>query len=389
MIINPANRLQQVEEYYFSKKLAQIKQMQAQGINVINLGIGSPDLMPSPKTIKALSSTAKLPTSHGYQSYTGIPQLRQSISNWYLKTYKVSLNPHSEILPLMGSKEGIMHLHLAFINPSDAVLIPNPGYPTYSSSANLVQAKIIPYTLNNKNNWQPNLNNLQQILNTQAVKIMWINYPNMPTGANATLNQLEKIVKFAHKNKILLINDNPYSLILNPKPSSILQIDGAKEVALELNSLSKSHNLAGWRVGMLCGESNYISTVLKVKSNMDSGMFLGIQQAAINALQNSQQWHKAQNTIYAKRKQIACKILNALNCTYSQNQVGMFVWAKAPKSIPNVSHWIENILTQLHIFITPGFIFGTQGNQYLRISLCNTEQKLEEALTRIKEHPIA
>ncbi len=383
MIIPPANRLNTVEEYYFSQKLRQIRELQASGKNIINLGIGSPDLAPAPQVIDALYNTAQQDNTHGYQSYTGIPELRYAMSNWYKRTYKVELNPDNEILPLMGSKEGIMHLSMAFLNTQDAVLVPNPGYPTYSSVSNLLEAKTIYYPLTEKNNWQPDWDFLENT-DLSGVKLMWTSYPNMPTGANGSLSLFEQLVRFAHKHRILLVNDNPYSLILNPKPISILQVDGAKEVALELNSLSKSHNMAGWRVGMVAGSADYISNILKVKSNMDSGMFLGIQQAAIAALQLPLSWHEEQNNIYQSRRYLANQIADELNCTYDAQQVGMFLWAKVPDVVNNVGDFVDNILHNAHVFITPGFIFGSAGERYIRLSLCSPIEKFIEAHQRIK-----
>lgn len=385
MIIKPANRLQQVEEYYFSKKLKQIALMREQGKPVINLGIGSPDLAPSEPTIQALHQTALNPHAHGYQSYIGTPQLRSAIAQFYERTYQVTLNPATQILPLMGSKEGIMHCTMAFTNPFISnVLVPNLGYPSYSAVANLLQANIQYYPLNPHHHWQPDWDYLENI-DTTNTQIMWVCYPNMPTGAPATPQLFERLIDFAQRRKLLIINDNPYSLVLNPKPTSIFQHPQAFEVALELNSLSKSHNMAGWRVGMLCGNESYINTVLKVKSNFDSGMFLGIQNAAAQALtQNTPQWHSQQNELYAQRKKIALEIIQALNCHAEPNQVGMFVWAKTPTEVPDTEQFVENLLQNKNIFITPGFIFGEQaGKNYIRISLCSTPQTLTEALQRI------
>lgn len=382
MIISVANRLQNVQEYYFSRKLREIRTLNAQGKDIINVGIGSPDLMPSPQTINALMETAQLPNAHGYQSYTGIPALREAMSSWYQRTYQVNIDSNGEVLPLMGSKEGIMHISMAFLNAGDGVLVPNPGYLTYSSVSSLVGAKIITYDLDEQNHWQPNWEQLEA-MDLSGVKLMWVNYPNMPTGADASDALFQRLIEFAHRHQLLVINDNPYSLVLNSKPKSILQYEGSKSVAIELNSLSKSHNMAGWRIGMLVGHPDYLHNILRVKSNMDSGMFLGLQKAAIQALQNDSIWHQQQNQIYWKRKVVACQILKQLGCVYNEEQVGLFVWAKIPPSIHDVEAWVDQILQQARVFLTPGFIFGSRGEQYVRISLCCSVERLEEALERV------
>ncbi len=383
MIIQPANRLSDVKEYYFSKKLAEIRKLNAEGKNIINLGIGSPDLAPSDETIKALTETAELSTSHGYQSYTGVPEFRGAISQWMNSTYGIDFNPENEILPLMGSKEGIMHISMAFLNPGDKVLVPNPGYPTYTSVSNLVDAEIEFYDLDENNGWNVDLEALKQ-KDFSNVKLFWLNFPHMPTGAQADNKVLKELIALAKEKEFLIINDNPYSLILNPNPQSIFNLYGAKEVCLELNSLSKSHNMAGWRIGWLTGASEYISTVLRVKSNMDSGMFLGLQKAAIKALSNPMQWHDDQNNIYAERKKLIGEIFDYLNVAYDPNSVGMFVWAKVPDSIESVEKLVDDILYKANVFITPGFIFGSNGDRYIRASLCANEATIKEALTRIK-----
>lgn len=383
MIIATANRLNTVKEYYFSTKLKEIRQLIQAGKPIINLGIGSPDLPPSTETISALQSCAQQSAAHGYQSYTGTPELRKAISHWYKQTYQVGLNYEQEVLPLMGSKEGIMHLSMAFLNPGDGVLVPNPGYLTYTSVAKLLNANIISYDLQ-ESGWLPNFKAIEKQNDLSKVKIMWVNYPNMPTGANATTALFQQLVAFGKKHQILIVNDNPYSLVLNPKPQSILQTAGAKEVCLELNSLSKSHNMAGWRVGMLCGAADYIKAVLKVKSNMDSGMFLGIQKAAVKALQNSPTWHAQQNQQYAQRKQIATQILSTLGCTYQTQQVGMFIWAKIPNTVTDVIQWTDEVLYKTNVFITPGLIFGSAGKHYVRISLCSKLDTFQQALKRVQ-----
>lgn len=383
-MIQPAKRIQGVEEYYFSKKLAEVRSLDSSELRVINLGIGSPDLAPSENAIEALIASAKNPANHGYQNYKGIPQLREAISSFYKKIYSVSLNAETEILPLMGSKEGIMHICMAFVNEGDEVLIPDPGYPTYASVAKLTGAKIVTYQMSEKLNWGIDVEALRK-KDLSKVKIMWVNFPHMPTGRIASKEELKELVDLARKTNFLIVNDNPYSLILNDSPVSILSVEGADDVALELNSLSKSHNMAGWRIGWVAGKKEYIDAVLRVKSNMDSGMFLGLQHAATEALKNGNDWFQKQNSIYQKRQQAASKILDELGCTYSSKQSGLFVWAKAPDHIADVEKWIDEILYGTKVFITPGFIFGETGRRFIRISLCATEEKLNEALGRIKE----
>jgi LL-diaminopimelate aminotransferase len=387
-MIESANRIKNVEEYYFSKKLAEVRGLDTPEWRVINLGIGSPDQMPSANAIDALITSAKNPANHGYQNYKGIPQLRKAIADFYKRTYSVDLNIESEILPLMGSKEGIMHIMMAFVNEGDEVLIPNPGYPTYSSVAKLVGAKTVTYEMKEALDWGIDMDALRK-KDLSKVKIMWVNFPHMPTGRIASRNELKELVDLAHTNNFLLVNDNPYSLILNDSPMSILSIEGASEVALELNSLSKSHNMAGWRIGWVAGNATYIDAVLRVKSNMDSGMFLGLQHAAVEALQSGTEWFKDLNKVYQKRKNAACKILDALGCQYSKKQSGLFVWAKAPEEIKDVEKWIDEILYGTRVFITPGFIFGDAGKNHIRISLCATEEKLCEAKERIEKFMVS
>lgn len=382
MIVKPADRTGNVQEYYFSQKLAQIDRMRREGSDVINLGIGSPDQPPSENTVSALIAEAKKPTSHGYQSYSGIPALRKAFSEWYNKYFHVNLNPDNEILLLMGSKEGIMHISMAFVNPGDEVLIPDPGYPTYSSVTSLVGGIVRKYELSEEKGWLPDLISLEQS-DLSRVKLMWVNYPHMPTGVKGSIDQFEKLVAFSGKHGILLVNDNPYSFILNKEYNSILAVDGAKETALELNSLSKSHNMAGWRIGMVAGHSNYIKTILKVKSNMDSGMFLAMQMAAVEALNNQESWYDTVNCIYIRRRKIVEEIMDLLKCRYDKSQVGLFVWGRIPENIPDCESYIEEILTKTYVFITPGFIFGKNGERYIRISLCATEARLNEAKNRI------
>ena len=382
-MIKQSNRLNSVEEYYFSKKLREVSKMIESGDSVINMGVGSPDLFPSNDVVNQIKNSLSEPLAHKYQSYQGIPELRDAISKFYDKFFGVKLNPSNEILPLMGSKEGIMHISLAFLNPGDEVLIPNPGYPTYLSVTKLVEASPVFYNLSEKNNWFPNISELEK-LNLSKVKIMWVNYPHMPTGASADTKQFEKLLKFAQTHNILLVNDNPYSFILNDSYLSLLKIKGSRDSVLELNSLSKSFNMSGWRVGMLVGSSENISKVLKVKSNMDSGMFYGIQKGAIAALNLNESWFKNLNKIYLSRRKLIWKIADKLNCSYDKNSKGLFVWAKLPASIKSSESFIDSLLKQKKIFVAPGTIFGSKGEGYIRFSLCIDENKINEALKRIE-----
>lgn len=382
MIIPTANRLQNVKEYYFSIKLQEIRRMREAGLDVINMGIGSPDLMPSITTVEALHQSALQPSHHGYQPYQGIPELRKAIAHWYAQQYGVTLDPAGEVLPLMGSKEGITHLSLTFLNPGDEVLVPELGYPAYTSVSNMVEARIRTYPLREED-WQLDLKAMRKE-DYSKVKLMWLNYPHMPTGTPAQPEVLQQIIQLAQERKFLVCHDNPYSLVLNrAKPLSILSLPGAKEVCLELNSLSKSHNMAGWRVGWICGASAYLSEVLKIKSNVDSGMFRPIQDAAVQALQNSDAWHEERNQIYAERRALAFQLLDALACTYRKEQEGMFLWAKIPDKIATSEKFVDSILEKYHVFITPGFIFGAKGDRYIRVSLCNQNNILEEAINRV------
>ncbi len=380
--IKSSDRTTLVQEYYFSRKLKEIDEMRKTGIDVINLGIGNPDRMPSLNTIQTLTETAAQAGRHGYQSYIGIPSLRQGFADWYKKYFNVTLNPANEILPLMGSKEGIMHISMAYLNPGDEALVPDPGYPTYSAVTKIAGGHVRTYNLTEKNNWLPDLKSLEQ-QDLSKVKIMWINYPHMPSGAKATKKIFEELVAFAHKHNILLCNDNPYSFILNTEHLSILSVDGAKEIALELNSLSKSHNMAGWRIGMVAGHSEYIGQVLKIKSNMDSGMFMPLQLAAAEALKNPDEWYQDINIVYKKRRTITEEIMDILNCTYDANQVGLFVWGKISSVYSNAEQLADKILQEAHVFITPGSIFGKNGEQYIRISLCSDEETLLRAKQKI------
>jgi len=381
-MIEVANRLKNVEEYYFSKKLRQVGLLKSQGKPIINLGIGSPDLNPPERVLNALVETFNEDGAHKYQSYQGIPELREAIADFYNNQFNVALSPLTEVLPLMGSKEGILHISMAFLNQGDEVLIPNPGYPTYESVTNLVGATPVFYDLNEDSGWLPNLVALEK-RGLEKVKLMWVNYPHMPTGTLATNKLFEDLITFAKRHDILIINDNPYSFILNKYPRSILKYKGASEVCLELNSLSKTFNMAGWRVGMLVGKSEYLKAVLRVKSNMDSGMFLGIQKGAIEALYCSDMWYLSLNSVYEQRREIVWKIADALKCTYNKRAAGLFVWAKLPEYL-DAEEYIDLILKEKSIFITPGTIFGSNGKGYIRISLCAPQEELEEALARLK-----
>ena len=380
--IKPSSRTELVQEYYFSLKLKQIDEMRKAGLDIINLGIGSPDLPPAPEVITKLGDAAKLPNVHGYQSYNGIPALRNAFAEWYEKYFHVTLNPATEILPLIGSKEGIMHISMAFVNEGDEVLVPNPGYPTYTSVSKLVGGIVHPYKLDEKNNWHPNLDELENS-DLSKVKIMWVNYPHMPTGTKGSKKLFEDLIAFAHKHSILLVNDNPYSFILNDEHLSLLSVDGAKEVALELNSMSKSHNMAGWRIGMVAGHAEYIQSIVKVKSNMDSGMFQPMQLAAVEALKSNDEWYADNNKIYGNRRKLVEDIMHKLKCTFDTSQTGLFVWGKIPAKYSNGEELTEEILHKAHVFITPGMVFGDQGNQYVRISLCANEQMLKKAHERL------
>jgi len=376
-----AKRIAIVEEYYFSSKLREVRQLISEGKPIINMGIGSPDMAPSKSVIEAIQNAVTDENAHQYQSYQGLPELRNGMADFYKNNFQVQLNSNSEILPLMGSKEGIMHISLAFLNEGDAVLIPNPGYPTYTSVTKLVGATPVFYDLIENNNWEPDFKKLEQ-QDLSKVKMMWVSYPHMPTGATGSLSLFEKTVAFAKKHQILVINDNPYSFVLNGNPISILQVNGAKEVALELNSLSKTYNMAGWRVGMVSGKSEFIDAVLKVKSNMDSGMFYGIQKGAIEALKLDKSWFEAQNLIYQKRRNLTFELAKKLGCTYDENAVGLFVWAKLPLEIASAEDFVDKILYEKDIFITPGTIFGSNGEGYIRFSLCVKEEKIREAILR-------
>ena len=383
--IVPANRIGNVQEYYFSVKLKEIAQMNAQGADVINLGIGSPDLPPAKEVTDTLAAEAANPKGHGYQPYVGIPQLREAFAQWYKKWYNVELNPANEVLPLMGSKEGIMHISMAFVNEGDGVLVPNPGYPTYSSVSKLVGADIISYNLKAKQDWQPDLEQLEAQhaageINLDKVKLMWCNYPNMPTGANGSRGLFEKLVAFGKKYNIIICHDNPYSFILNDNPISILEVEGAKDICIELNSMSKSHNMPGWRIGMLASNCKFVEWILRVKSNMDSGMFRAMQLAAVQALNAPKSWYEQMNRVYAARKALAQEILEKVGAEVAPGQVGLFLWGKVAGKGVEIC---DAVLYKAKVVITPGFIFGSNGENYIRISLCANEETLAKALERI------
>lgn len=383
MFIEVAKRLQHTEEYYFSKKLREIDELNKNGAKVINLGIGSPDLPPHPTVIETLSNYASLPNTHAYQSYKGVPALRSAIASWYDKYYQVKLNPDTEVLPLIGSKEGIMHICMTYLQEGDEALIPNPGYPTYSSAVRLTGAKGVYYGLQEANGWLPDLEALAK-QDLSKVKLMWVNYPHMPTGAKADKAFFKDLITFAKTHRILLCHDNPYSFILTEQPTSLMSIEGAKDVALELNSLSKSSNMAGWRVGMLVGHQDRINEIMRFKSNMDSGMFLPLQMAATAALALDEEWYAKLNKIYRGRRQKVYELLQTLHCDFDESQVGLFVWAKVPTSYKDGYELSDEVLKRAAVFITPGGIFGSAGQQYVRVSLCTTEAVLQEAIDRIK-----
>ena len=384
-MIQPADRLSLVQEYYFSRKLKEVAQMNAEGKDIISLAIGSPDMPPSQQTIDTLCEVAKLPDAHGYQMTVGTPELREAMAVFYKRWYDVDLDWKSEVLPLIGSKEGILHVTLAFVNPGDSVLVPNPGYPTYTSLSKILGANIINYDLLEDNGWQPDFDQLEQ-MDLSKVKLMWTNYPNMPTGGRAQRETYERLVKFAKDHNLVVVNDNPYSFILSEEHLSILQIPGAKDCCIEFNSMSKSHNMPGWRVGMCLSNAQFIQWIMKIKSNVDSGTFRGIQLAAAEALKNNDEaWHREFNIeTYGRRRRWAEQIMDVLGCTYDKRQVGMFLWGKIPADIANVEDLTEKVLHEARVFITPGFIFGSNGERYIRISLCAKEEKIKAALDRIK-----
>lgn len=383
--IEPARRLAEVSEYYFSRKLKEVAAMNAAGKDIISLAIGSPDMPPSPRTIETLCEVARDTGVHGYQPTMGIPELRSAMAGFYRRRFGVELNPQTEIQPLIGSKEGILHITLAFVNPGDEVLVPDPGYPTYTSLSRILGARVVNYPLREDDGWQPDFDALEK-MDLSPVRLMWTNYPNMPTGGNARMETYRRLVDFAVRHSIVVVNDNPYSLILNEQPLSLLQVHGAKECCIELNSMSKSHNMPGWRVGMCATNSTFISWILKVKSNIDSGTFRGIQLAAAAAYDNSDEWHREANVeVYRRRRETAERIMRALGCQFDDGQVGMFLWGRIPDMYTDAEELTERVLHEARVFITPGFIFGNNGRRYIRISLCADEKRMKEALERIEK----
>lgn len=382
--IKPASRLDAVQEYYFSRKLKEVARLNAEGQDIISLAIGSPDQPPSPQTIDKLCEVAHDPSAHGYQPTMGTMELRKAMADFYHRWYGVEVDAASEVQPLIGSKEGILHITLAFVNPGDEVLVPNPGYPTYTSLSKILGAKVVNYNLDEDNGWQPDFEELER-RDLSRVKLMWTNYPNMPTGGDARMETYRKLVDFARRHDIVVVNDNPYSFILNEHPLSLLQVEGAKDYCIELNSMSKGYNMPGWRVGMCVSNPQFISWILKIKSNIDSGTFRGLQLAAAEALTtNTEEWHREYNiNVYRRRREIAERIMQALGCTYDDSQVGMFLWGKIADKYANAEQLTERVLHEAQVFITPGFIFGSNGERYVRISLCAQDDKMQEALRRI------
>ena len=387
-MIQPADRLNLVSEYYFSRKLKEVAQLNAEGKDIISLAIGSPDMPPSEQTIAKLCEVAHQPDAHGYQPTMGTPELRQAMAGFYKRWYGVDLDAKSEVLPLIGSKEGILHVTLAFVNPGDEVLVPNPGYPTYTSLSKILGASVVYYDLKEDDGWQPDFDQLEQLVGRPSArcKLLWTNYPNMPTGGRARRDTYERLVRFAREHHLVVVNDNPYSFILNDQPMSLLQVEGAKDCCIEFNSMSKSHNMPGWRVGLCASNAQFIEWILKVQSNIESGTFRGIQLAAAEAYQNDKAWHRTYNIeTYARRRQYAEQIMQALGCTYDPQQVGMFLWGKIPDKYNNVEDLTERVLHEARVFITPGFIFGSNGERYIRISLCAKEEAIQRALNRIQQ----
>jgi len=382
--IKPADRLKNVSEYYFSKKLKEVAEMNAAGNDVISLGIGSPDLPPSDETIRILAEDASRPDAHGYQPFGGLPELRKGFADWYAHWFGVTLNPDTEIQPLIGSKEGVMHISMAFLNPGDGVLVPNPGYPTYTAVSNLLQAEIHEYGLDENNGWHPDFETLEA-MDLSNVKLMWVNYPNMPTGGRASMELFKKLVDFGKRHSIIICNDNPYSFILSNEHLSILSVPGAKDICIELNSMSKSHNMPGWRIGMVATNPTFLQWIVKVKSNVDSGQFRPMLKAAVNALKAGPEWYESINKVYQKRRILAEEILRELKCTWDSRQSGMFLWGRIPNSCSGAAEMADNVLYKAKVFITPGFIFGSKGERYIRVSLCCKEENLSEALSRIKK----
>ena len=381
--IQPADRLGTVQEYYFSRKLKEVARLNSQGLDIVSLAIGSPDRPPSDDTIETLCQVARRPDTHGYQPTMGTPELRQAMARFYKRWYGVELDPATEILPLIGSKEGILHVTLAFVNPGDGVLVPDPGYPTYTSLSRILGARIVNYNLRSDNAWQPDFDELER-MDLTGVKLMWTNYPNMPTGGDASMETYQRLVDFARRHHIVVVNDNPYSFILNRQPKSLLQVEGAKDCCIEFNSMSKSHNMPGWRVGLCASNPTFISWILKIKSNVDSGTFRGLQLAAAQAYDNTDEWHAEANyDTYLRRRKVAEQITTALGCSFDPKQVGMFLWGRIPDGMADAETLTEKVLHEARVFITPGFIFGENGRRYVRISLCADDERMQEALRRI------
>ena len=385
--IQPANRVAQVKEYYFSKKLKEVARLNAAGMDIISLGIGGPDRPPHKSVVEELCMSASRPDTHSYQPYVGLPELRKAYAAWYRNWYGVELNPDTEIQPLIGSKEGILHITLAFVNPGDGVLVPNPGYPTYSSVSKLAEAEVYTYNLKEDAGWCPDFDEFEK-LPMEKIKLMWVNYPNMPTGATASKELYERIVDFGKRHNIVIVNDNPYSFILNDNPLSLLSVEGAKDIAIEMNSLSKSHNMAGWRMGMLASNAQFVEWILKVKSNIDSGQFKPMMLSAVKALECGREWYDELNAVYSERRQVAEEIMRALGCSFDERQRGLFLWGMIPDSVESVEAFADKVLYEARVFVTPGFIFGSNGERYIRISLCATKEKMNEALIRIKNTKI-
>lgn len=380
--IKPATRVDNIKEYYFSRKLREVAELNARGMDIISLGIGGPDMPPHPDVIATLKAEAERPDTHSYQPYVGLPELRQAFAGWYLRHYGVTLDPATEIRPLIGSKEGVLHISLAFLNPGDGVLVPNPGYPTYTSVSRIAGARIHTYNLSADNGWQPDFDELER-MPLDNIRLMWVNYPHMPTGTPADIKVMERLIDFGRRHNIVIVNDNPYSFILNPTPRSILSIDGARDIAIELNSLSKSHNMAGWRVAMVASNPTFIDWILRIKSNIDSGQFRPVMKAAVTALQLDDSWYSSLNAVYRRRRDIAERILTTLGCTFDPTQQGLFLWGRIPDSYTDGEALADRLLYDARVFVTPGSVFGSAGARYIRLSLCATEQALSTALTRI------
>lgn len=381
--IKPAKRVEEIKEYWFAGKMREVARMNAEGQDVVSLGVGGPDRMPAVEVVETLCESAKNPANHTYQIASGIPQLRQAMSRWYKRHYDVDLDPDSEVLPLIGSKEGVLHVSLAFVNPGDKVLVPNPGYMTYTGVSRMLGADVKTYDLLADEGWMPDFDQLERIASEGGVKLMWVNYPNMPTGAQATMELFEKLVAFGKRHGIVIVHDNPYSFVLNDNPISLLQVAGAKDIAIELNSLSKSHNMSGWRMGMISSNPEFVGWVRKMKSNIDSGQFKPVMEAAIKALDLPDSWYKELNEIYSGRRKVAEKIMTALGCTFDPAQRGLFLWGKLPEGVTDSASFTDRVLHEARVFIVPGFIFGSNGEGYIRISLCSTEERMETALERI------